>query len=200
MQELAIIPIIRYAILNYSGKLMEKLQELVPLVLFFAAYYFYDFFSATAALVSATSVFLIISYLRSPQKISHYTSQLLLITLGSITLLTKNEIFLVWKPTVMYLFTAASLLVSQVYYKKSLLQKGFSLVDLNPVDYPWQKVEIAISLLFTLLAVLNLQVFYTFGIDTWIKYKFYSIFAILALALPLILHVEHKSKHEQAKS
>ena len=92
--------------------------------------------------------------------IKQYSSQLILIALGCLTLLTRNELFLVWKPTVMYLATACALLISQFVYKQSLIEKALSVAELSAPDYPWHKLDILIASIFTLLSIANLQVFY----------------------------------------
>ena len=176
---------------------MDKIQDILPITLFFTTYYFYDFFQATAALVIATAILLIKSYLMAPKKLSSYSSQLILIILGTTTLLTRNEMFLVWKPTVMYLVSAGSLLVSQLFYKKSLLEKGFSLANLHAPNYPWYKLDMILTCVFTALAIINLKVFYAFGVDFWIKYKLYSILAILILMIPVVLHIDSNARQHE---
>jgi len=173
--------------------MMGKIKEILPLTLFFITYYCYGFFQATSILVISTFLFLIIGYYQTPKPLKTYTSELILISLGCLTLFTRNELFLVWKPTVMYLFTASSLLISQKVYKTSLIEKALGMADLTAPNYHWYKLDLSIAAIFILLSIANLQVFYYFGLDVWVKYKFYSIFALIALLFPIILHIESKS-------
>ena len=178
---------------------MKNSLDALPLLLFFVAYYFSGFFVATQVFVTTTAIFLGYSYLKSPQPIKAYTSQLLVIGLGGLTLITRNEMFLVWKPTVMYLLTAVSLIVSQLYFQRSLLEKGISSLDLSAPSYPWKRLDFSLALFFTLLAIANLQVFQHFGLDVWIKYKFYSLFVLLLMMAPIMLHiVSHEVKQDPA--
>ena len=169
---------------------MKKSLDSLPIILFFATYYFWGFFIATQAFVTSTAIILAYAYYHNPQPIKAYSSQLLIIILGGLTLATKNEAFLVWKPTVMYLLTALSLLFSQFYFKRSLLEKGLHSLNLTAPNYPWKRLDTILSVLFALMAIINLQVFRYYGLDIWVKYKFYSLFALLLLFMPVIVHIE----------
>ncbi len=176
---------------------MNKSFDTLPLLLFFGSYYFYGFFLATQVFVASTALTLVISYIKKPMPLKSYSSSLLVIGLGGLTIITKNELFLVWKPTVMYIITSLSLLISQLYFQKSLLEKGINAMGLHAPDYPWRRLDTALSLLFALLAFLNLQVFYYFGLDTWVKYKFYSLFAMMLLFIPIMIHIDSNAvRHE----
>ena len=176
---------------------MKKSLDSIPLLLFFITYFVYDFFIATQVFVGSTALILLQSYLQNPQPLKAYTSHLLVIGLGGLTLVTKNEVFLVWKPTVMYFATAISLLISQLYFQKSLLEKGVNKLDLHAPTYPWKKLDYTLVFLFSLLAIMNLQVFHYFGLDIWIKYKFYSLFALMIMMAPVIMHIESYANLKQ---
>ena len=168
---------------------MKNALDSLPILLFFVAYYFYGFFTATQVFVAMTAILLGYAYFKSPQPIKTYSSQLLVIGLGGLTLITRNELFLVWKPTVMYLLTALSLLTSQLYFQKSLLEKGMISLELSAPHYPWKRLDYCLSAFFILLAIANLQVFQYFGLDIWVKYKFYSLFGLILLMTPIIIHI-----------
>jgi intracellular septation protein len=180
---------------------MNKSLDILPISLFFITYYFYGFFHATTILMLSTAVLLITSYIKNPQPLRKYASQLLIVVFGSLTLITKDPVFLVWKPTIMYSITACSLLFSQRIFRKSLVEKGFNMMQLHIPDYPWHRLDYTLSTFFLLLAVLNIQVFQYFGLDIWVKYKFYSLFGLMLVLFPIIIHVESKSiKHENTES
>ena len=173
---------------------MSKPNEIIPIALFFGTYAFLGLIPATQVLVSSTAFFMIMSYLKSPKPLKSYTSGLLVIGLGGLSLITHNPVFLVWKPTVMYTITAVAILAGQIIYQKSLSEKLFSSAGVTVKDYPWKKLDITIAAIFSTMAIANLQVYRLFGLDSWVKFKFMSLIAILALLLPITYHIASKAE------
>ena len=152
---------------------------------------------ATGVLVAGTVVTTIVSYAQKPQPLKAYTSPLLIVFLGSLTLLTKNPLFLVWKPTIMYLATSGAVLVGRLFYQTSLIERSLKLVNIHVQDYPWKNLDYGLALLFLMLAIANLFVYKTFGLDIWVQYKIYSLLGIMIILMPIFIHIESKIvKHE----
>ena len=178
---------------------MNKPSELLPLGLFFITYLFYGFIPATQVLVFTTAMIFLSSYIKSPKPLKSYASHLLVIGLGGLSLFTQNPMFLVWKPTVMYLITALAILGSQFIYKQSLIEKLFNKAEITPTAYPWSKLDTIISGVFVLLAIINIQVYQYLGLERWVQFKFLSLILVTILIMGVSAHiVSYCESHESA--
>lgn len=176
---------------------MVQLLEHIPLLLFFTTYFLYGFYSATQIFIISTTLVFALQVIKTPkQPLKNYASQLLVIALGALTLFTNNPLYLVWAPTIKYFLAAAALLVSQWGFNQSLLEKGFLFAELSAPNYNWQRLDYFLSLCFIIMGILNIQVFKFYGVDTWTKFKIYSLFSWALLFVPIILHIESKRQHE----
>ena len=93
---------------------MKQFLDFLPLVVFFAFYKIYDIYAATAALIVATAIVLIYSWVRfrKVEKMALITF-VLVVVFGGLTLFFHNDEFIKWKVTVIYaLFAAARSSVS----------------------------------------------------------------------------------------
>lgn len=178
---------------------MNKPSELLPLGLFFITYLLYGFITATQVLVFTTAMLFLSSYVKSPKPLKSYASQLLVIGLGGLSLLTHNPMFLVWKPTVMYLITALAIVGSQFIYKQSLIEKLFNKAEVTPTGYPWFRLDTIIASIFTLLAIINIQVYQYLGLEKWVQFKFLSLIFVMIIIMGISAHVVSYCKsHESA--
>lgn len=113
------------------------------MVVFFAFYKIYDIYAATAALIVATAIVLIYSWVRfrKVEKMALITFVLVAV-FGGLTLFFHNDEFIKWKVTVIYALFAGALLVSQWVMKKPLIQRmlGKELTLPQPV---WSKLNLA---------------------------------------------------------
>ena len=117
---------------------MKQILELIPLILFFLAfkmdgetleilsfsYQFDGIYSATAILMAATGIQVVLTRLITGK----VEKQLLwlfgiIVVAGSATLILRNDIFIMWKPTVFNWGLALVLLGGLLLGKKSLLEK-----------------------------------------------------------------------------
>ncbi len=89
---------------------MKQFLDFLPLVVFFAFYKIYDIYAATAALIVATAIVLIYSWVRfrKVEKMALITF-VLVVVFGGLTLFFHNDEFIKWKVTVIYaLFAGAA--------------------------------------------------------------------------------------------
>src|SRR5690242_3582387 len=104
--------------------MLKILLDFLPIALFFLAYKFGNLMLATQVAIVASLVQLV--WLRvSTGKIQkiNLISFLTILVLGGATLFLKNDIFVKWKPTVVYWLLATALLVSQIFGNKPVLQR-----------------------------------------------------------------------------
>ena len=84
---------------------MQKfLFDLFPIILFFIAFKIYDIFIATAVAIVATLLQIIYVYFKDKKVEKVLLFNGVMITfLGGLTILLQNKMFIMWKPSIIYL-------------------------------------------------------------------------------------------------
>jgi intracellular septation protein len=176
---------------------MKFLFDLFPLILFFAAWSFYDIFIATGAAIAATIVQVAWSWLRHRRVDKMlWVTLVIMVVFGGATLISRDPTFIKLKPTVLYWVFAAALVISQVFFRKNLIrlmmEKQVALPE--PV---WIKLSASWIGFFVGMGILNLYVAYTYSEAIWVKFKVFGgiglmlVFMVLQ-ALMLARHIEDK--------
>jgi intracellular septation protein len=157
---------------------VKFLLDFAPALLFFAAYFLFDIYVATAVLIAA-AIALVLVY-RVWQKrwhTSHLVVAVLATVLGGLTLAIHDPVFIKFKPTAVYGVFALALLGSHLVGARVLLaripQQTFSFPE--PV---WRRVNFAWGLFFVLCAALNFYVAAHYDESTWVKFKTFGFTAL----------------------
>jgi intracellular septation protein len=176
---------------------MKILFEFLPVILFFVAYQYGGIYIATAVAIG-TSAVQIMAYLLLRRKIEPmmWVSLVVIVVFGGATLLLQQEIFIKWKPTILYWIFGLVLLGGKLLYKKNLL----SLLMGKKVDLPekaWENMNLSWAIFFLIVGVINLVVAYNAPTGVWVKFKLFGVFGLLfafALVQSLFLsrYVEKK--------
>ena len=95
---------------------MKKLLfDLFPLVLFFLAFRFSDIYVATGVAMAASVLQILWLKLTSKAiETSHWINLAVIVVFGGATLFFHNDVFIRWKPTVLYWIFALVLLGGQL--------------------------------------------------------------------------------------
>ena len=150
---------------------------------------------ATALAIIATFGQIIYLLARKQKVDAMLWVSLAIITLfGGATIYFHNDTFIKWKPTVLYWFFGAALLVSQVFFGKNLIR----LMMEKQVSLPntvWQRLSLAWALFFVAMGVINLYVAYNFSTAAWVNFKLFGftglMFAfVIAQTLMLSKHIK----------
>lgn len=162
---------------------MKFLLDYAPALLFFAAYFLFGIYVATAALiVAAIALVLVYRLWQKRWHQSHLVVAVLATVLGGLTLAIHDPVFIKFKPTAVYGVFALALLGSHFVGKRVLLaripQQTFAFPE--PV---WRKVNLAWALFFLLCAVLNGYVAGHYDEATWVKFKTFGFTALTFLFL-----------------
>ncbi len=165
--------------LNWALLTMQMLLDFLPVVAFIGAYALtQDFYIATTVLMIAMPVMLLGGWLMT-RKINkvHLVSTLLVLVLGSVTLLLRNPLFLAWKPTVLNWALGIVCLGSNYFGAKPLMQRflGAS-VELHPPQ--WRLLTNAWGLFFLALGAINIFVFYRYAEQTWVYFKLWGLMGL----------------------
>lgn len=155
---------------------MKFLFDILPVVLFFAAFKLGDIFIATGVAI-ATSVVQIGWLLlrgRPVDKMMWISLAIILVT-GGLTLLTHNEVFIKWKPTVLYWVFAMVLGGSTLFLRKNLVRSLLG-EQFSAPDFIWQRLNLAWIGFFVCMGFANLAVAFAFNLptETWVNFKLFG--------------------------
>ncbi|MCL6262854.1 septation protein A [Craterilacuibacter sp. RT1T] len=176
---------------------MKILTDLLPVLLFFATYWFTrDIFSATAVAIVATAAMVAVAWVRH-RKVDtmQWVSLALIVVLGGATLLFHDKQFIMWKPTLLYWAMGAGLLIGEMAGKngiKAMMKEQVALPD--PV---WRKLNFAWVAFFAFMGALNLYVAMRFSEEIWVNFKLFGgmglmLAFVVAQSLYLSRFIEEK--------
>jgi intracellular septation protein len=176
---------------------MKFLFDVFPVVLFFVAFKLYDIYVATAVAIAATFVQVGWLWLRG-RKVDKmlWISLGVIVVFGGATLMLEDELFIKWKPTVLYWLFAAVLVAGELAFKKNLIRAMMDGQVALP-DHVWSKLQASWVAFFAVMGALNLVVAYSFSTDAWVNFKLFGgiglllVFVVLQ-AVMLAKHVEDR--------
>ena len=163
---------------------MKFLFDLLPVILFFAAFKFFGIYIATGVAIAAT--FLQIGWLLlRKRKIDNmlWVSLGVITVFGGATLLLHDETFIKWKPTVLYWLFGATLLIAEFAFRKNLIKAMMEKQMTLPAAV-WRKLLFSWTGFFAVMGVLNPYVAFNYPTDTWVNFK---LFGGMGLMLVFVL-------------
>ncbi len=164
---------------------MKQLLDFLPLVVFFVFYKMYDIFVASGALIAATALALIFTWIkyRKVEKMTLITFAMVAI-FGTLTLVFHNDEFIKWKVTVIYVLFSVALLVSQLVLKKPLIQRMLG-KELTLPDHVWNTLNISWAIFFLLCGLANIYVAFWLPQEVWVNFKVFGL-TVLTLLFTLL--------------
>lgn len=135
---------------------MQALYDLLPVLAFFVTYSFTkNMVVATGVLVVATVVQVAVQWVRT-RSVSRMAliSAALVLVFGGITLLLKDSLYIMWKPTVLYVLFAVALVASGLFTSKPIVQRLLE-SQLSADDRTWRIANLSWAAFFVVLAVVN---------------------------------------------
>ena len=179
---------------------MKLLFDLFPILLFFIAFKIKGIFVATAVAIVATVVQIIWTKFRHGKVDTMlWVSFAIIGVFGGATLLLHDETFIKFKPSVLYWLFSAILLISNFFFKKNLMRSMLGEKIALPVRV-WNRLNLAWSLFFAVLGVINLYVAFNYSTDTWVNFKLFGftgmmLVFILAQSAWLAKYVDEKKEN-----
>ncbi|MFU8763105.1 MAG: inner membrane-spanning protein YciB [Haliea sp.] len=186
---------------------MRQLLEFVPIALFFIVYQMdgdtvtlYGWshtvdgiFTATAVLMVATVIQVLATWALTRQ----LEKRLLWVGLaacgfGAATLLLRNEMFIMWKPTIFNWVLAFVFGASQFIGQRNLMERTLG----SQIQLPhriWTRLNLLWVAHFSVVGALNLVVAYGYSEATWVSYKMYSaiLFTVVLTGLTALIVAPH---------
>jgi intracellular septation protein len=183
---------------------MKLLIDFFPIILFFVTFKWAGIFYATAVAIVATLIQIAWLFKKNGHvEAMHWISLGVIVVFGGATLLTQNETFIKWKPTILYALMGGVLLIGQFIFKRNFLKSLMGSQMVLP-EAVWRQLLLSWVGFFSFMGLLNLWVAYNFDTDTWVNFKMFGglglmvVFVILQ-ALFLSRHVQPDTKEEEAK-
>jgi len=163
---------------------MKIFLDFFPIILFFVVFKAYGIYAATAVAIVATVAQIAWLWRKNGfVEPMQWVSLGVIVVFGGATLITQDETFIKWKPTVLYWLMGGSLWVGHWLFKRNLLRQLMS-AQLTLPDHAWRVLLHSWAVFFTGMGVLNLWVADNFNTDTWVSFK---LFGGLGLMLVFVL-------------
>lgn len=177
---------------------MKQLLDFLPLVIFFAVYKLFDIYAASGALIAATALQLIVTYLlyKKIEKM-HLITFVMVTVFGTLTLVFHDDAFIKWKVTVVYALFAVALAVSQLIKKpilKSMLGKELVVEDRIWAHVTWYWVSF-----FVTCALVNIYVAFSLSQEVWVNFKVFGLTALTLVNTVITVIYLYKNMPEEQK-
>ncbi len=166
--------------------MIKALIEFMPLAAFLIAYTLRDVYAATAALMVAMPLMLVLLKLTTGRMgAMPVASTVLVVVFGALTLAFHDPRFIQWKATI-YLWGIAAVMLGNVFVGRDLLVRQF----LGPIaedrvvtDREWRVLNAWWIGVYVLLGVVNLLFAYYAPEAVWAKFKVYGLTGALMVFL-----------------
>lgn len=179
---------------------MKQFLDFLPLIVFFAFYKLYDIYVASGALILATALALVFTWVkyRKVEKMTLITF-LMVLVFGTLTLVFHNDLFIKWKVTVIYALFALALLISQWVLKKPLVQRMLG-KELTLPDKVWSNLNLAWAVFFLACGLANIYVAFWLPQSVWVNFKVFGL-TVLTLVFTLLsgIYIYRHMPEEQKK-
>ncbi len=183
--------------IKQSPSWLRPVVEHGPLAVFFVAYYFSDLFVATASIMVAATLALLLSFFieRRIPKMPLVTAGIIGI-FGGLTLWLQDETFIKMKPTIIQIIFGLVLvfgLIANRLFLKSIMGSVWKITDDG-----WRNLTLRFSLFFFFSALLNEVVWRTQSTDFWVNFKVFGLSGLTIVfflfQLPLLNRFAEKDK------
>ena len=174
---------------------MKAFLDFFPVVLFFIVFKLSDVFTATAVAIAATVLQIVwLRYKFGKVETMQWVSLGVIVVFGGATLISHDETFIKFKPSVLYIIMALALWVGEYGFGRNFLKQLMS-SQIEVPDPVWRALVNAWGVFFLSMSVLNLWVAYNFDTDTWVNFKMFGgmglmFVFVLGQALYLAKHMK----------
>ncbi|HRS63356.1 MAG TPA: septation protein A [Spirochaetota bacterium] len=158
---------------------MKFLFEIFPVFIFFIAFKFKGIFFATAIAIIASILQIAFSYLKNKKvETPMIISLVVIIIFGGATLILHNEIFIKWKPTILYGIFSLIIFAGRIFFSKNIMKV---LLDskISMPDDAWDRINYSWAGFFAFVAAANIFVAYHFSTEVWVNFKLFGIMGLM---------------------
>ncbi|WP_162140952.1 septation protein A [Fodinicurvata sediminis] len=169
---------------------LQPVTDYVPLTLFLIAYLTADILTATAVLIGATLLALILSYsVARKVPVLALLAAGVVAVFGGLTLFFEDDLFIKIKPTIVQILFAVVLYGSYLFGRpvlKLVLGTAFPLKE-----EAWRPLTIRFSVFFLIMAAANEVIWRTQSTDFWVAFdtigQIVITFAFMMTQVPFLL-------------
>jgi intracellular septation protein len=162
---------------------MQAFYDILPVFLFFIAFKLFDIYVATVIGIAATTLQVVATRLwKGKWDRKQLVTFAVFAIFGSMTLYFHNPIFVKWKPTIIFWIFSLALLFSQLFLKKTIIQRLMEGALQEKGHIPnvvWGRLNFFWTICFMILGSINLYIAYNYDNNAWVNFKFYGITAAL---------------------
>ena len=164
---------------------MKIFLDFFPIILFFVVFKAFGIFAATAVAIVATIGQIAWMWRKNGfVEPMQWVSLGVIVVFGGATLITQDETFIKWKPTVLYWLMGSALWIGHVVFKRNLLRQLMG-TQLTLPDHAWRVLLHCWAVFFTGMGVLNLWVADNFDTDTWVSFKLFGGLGLMLVFMVL---------------
>jgi intracellular septation protein len=138
--------------------------------------------SAVAVLVITVQIALLLARRKKVNPML-WTSFAIFVIFGGATIYFHDDVFIKWKPTVLYWIFGAALFVSEALTGRNLVRSLMEPQGFAMPDALWRRVNWAWSLFFIALGLLNLYVAFNLSRGIWVSFKSFGLIGLWILFL-----------------
>jgi intracellular septation protein len=168
---------------------MQLIADYFPLILFFIAFKWQGIYVATAvAMVASVAQIAYLRWKRGRVAPVHWLSLAIIVVFGGATLILHDEVFIKWKPTVLYGLFGTILAVGRLGFGRNLI--AYVMQGIKLPDAVWSRVTWSWVAFFAFMGVANWYVAFNFPTETWVNFKVWGgigLFLTFALLQGLFL-------------
>jgi len=167
---------------------MRFLADYFPLLLFFVAFKLQGIWVATAVAIAASIAQIAWFHWRCSVSAVHWLSLAIIVVFGGATLILRDETFIKWKPTVLYLSFAVILAAGKLAWRRDFLALVMKDIELPPSI--WTRLTWSWVAFFVAMAATNWYVAFHYPTETWVDFKVWGgigLFLLFALAQGVFL-------------
>ena len=172
---------------------MKPLFDFFPILIFFTTYKFFDIFIATAVAIGLSIIQLLWYWIKHRHfDPMHVLSCILITVFGGVTLISHNDIFIKWKPTLLYWCLALAFLGSQYIGHRPIVRRMLA----GTVELPeaiWGRLNLSWVTFFSVMGALNIYVAHNYSTNTWVNFKLIGMvgFTIVFVVLQTLYLARH---------
>ena len=179
---------------------MKILIDFLPILLFVGAYKLYDIYVATGVLMGATVAQMALIYTIDRRLTTmHKITLLLILVFGTLTLVLQNELFIKWKPSVLYAAMAIGLSIALWTAKKNFLKLMLG-SQLELPDPVWMRLNVVWIAYCLFMAVINGYVAAYFSTEAWVNFKLWGYVFPQAFIIGQGLYIAPHLKADEPRS
>ena len=160
---------------------MKQLLEFFPILLFFIAYKAYDIYIATAVVIGATIIQVIIAWFKYRKvETMQWITLGLVIVFGGATIILHDEQYLKWKFSIIEWLFGLAFLSSHFIGQKTFIERMMGSNLTLPANI-WQRLNFSWASFFISVGFINVYVMYNYNTDDWVTFKTFIAPALMVV-------------------